>query len=95
MAVFYNEDNKELVVTCKDMCGEAAHIKINTDDVDYYAFLSYMNGNFYKEQDGVIRTFVNKVKKIWAIIRNKDYYYSDVIMDRKDFDTFKKYINQF
>lgn len=95
MAVFYSEKEKELVVTCRDACGEAAHIKVNTDDCDYYALWSYMNGNFYKEQNGVFRTFANKVKKIWAIIRNKDYCYSDIVMDKEEFETFKKYINQF
>lgn len=34
------------------------------------------------------------MKKIWAIIRNKDYYYSEICMTRKDFETFREYINE-
>ncbi len=33
------------------------------------------------------------MKKIWAIIRNRDFYYSEVIMRRSDFTDFKNYIN--
>ena len=94
MAVFYNNNETELVVTCNDNCGQAAHIKIDVDD-DYYCFVSYMNGNFYNDQYGVLDKFKQKCKKIWAIIRNKDYYYSDVVMNKNEFETFKTYINQF
>lgn len=94
MAIFYTKDKTELVVTCKDMCGEAAHIKIDVDDSDY-CLLSYMNGNFYKDQNGIFDTLKWKMKKIWVIIRNKDFYYSDIYMSKEEFETFKEYINQF
>ena len=32
-------------------------------------FMTYLSGNWYKEQAG----FIKKLKKIWAIIRNKDF----------------------
>lgn len=57
--------------------------------------MSYMNGNFYKDQYGMLGILKEKLKKIWAIIRNKDYYYSDVVMNGEDFNRFKEYINQF
>lgn len=95
MAVFYNKEKTELVVTCKCGCGEAAHIVIDTNDKDYYSILSYMNGNFYKDQYGAFGIFKEKCKKIWAIIRNKDYCYAEVTMNRKDFEEFKEYINKF
>lgn len=94
MSVFLNKEKTELVVTCHDGCGETAHIQMVDDDGTYF-FMSYMNGNFYKEQCGVFGTFKEKCKKIWAIIRNKDYYYSDIVMKKDEFETFKEYINQF
>ena len=39
------------------------------------------------------RVFRKKLEKIWAIIRNKDFYYSDVLMTKDEFDEFRKYIN--
>lgn len=98
MAVMISEDKKDLIVTRKCGCQDAIHIKIDDEDkdADYYAIQTYMNGNWYRDQDNrVFRTIGRKLKKIWAIIRNKDYYYSDVLMSCEDFEQFKKYINQF
>ena len=96
MAVMISEDKKDLIVTCKCGCGEAAHLTISHEgEEDYYAYQCFMNGNFYRDQYGIFGTLKNKLKKIWAIIQNKDYYYSDVVMNKEDFKRFKEYINQF
>ena len=97
MAVMISEDKKDLIVTCKCGCQDAIHIKIDDEDKDavYYAIQTYMNGNWYRDQDDrVFRNIGRKLKKIWAIIRNKDYYYSDVVMNKEDFEQFKKWVNQ-
>lgn len=57
--------------------------------------MSYLNGDFYRGQYGVFRCMVEKLKKIWRIIRNKDFYYTDVRMNKEDFQKFKEYVNQF
>ncbi len=98
MAVMISDNKKELIVTCKCGCQDTFHIRIDDEDKDayYYAIQTYMNGNWYRDQnDRVFRTIGRKLKKIWAIIRNKDYYYSDVLMRREDFMKYKEYINQF
>lgn len=98
MAVMISENKKDLIVTCKCGCQDAIHIKVDDEDkdADYYAIQTYMNGNWHRDQnDRIFRTIGRKLKKIWAIIRNKDYYYSDVLMNKEDFEQFKKYINQF
>ena len=98
MAVMISEDKKKLIVTCKCGCQDAIHIKIDDEDKDsdYYVIQTYMNGNWYRDQDDrIFRIIGRKLKKIWAIIRNKDYYYSDVLMSCEDFKRFKEYINQF
>lgn len=98
MSVMISDDKKELIVTCKCGCQNSIHIKIDDEDKNYdcYAIQTYMNGNWYRDQnDRIIRTIGKKLKKIWAIIRNKDYYYSDVVMGCEDFKRFKEYINQF
>ena len=97
MAVMISEDKKDLIVTCKCGCQDAIHLKVDDEDkdVDYYAIQTYMNGNWYRDQDDrVFRNIGRKLKKIWAIIRNKDYYYSDVVMNKEDFEQFKKWVNQ-
>ena len=94
MAVLRNEDNTVLLIDCCDGCGEGIRFQIDKEDFDYYCFMTYTNGHWYREQDDSLwRVFCKKIKKIWAIIRNKDFYYSEVIMKKNDFDKFKEYIN--
>lgn len=94
MAVLKSKDNKELIISCKCGCDEGVHIKID-DSCGDYAYQVFTNGNFYKEQYGMFGVLKEKLKKILAIIRNKDYYYSDIIMSKEDFNEFKDWINQF
>lgn len=52
------------------------------------------NGNFYTGQgETVFRVIRKKLEKIWAIIRNKDFYYSDILMTKDEFNEFREYIN--
>lgn len=93
MALLLSNDNKELIVTCDCGCENGFYIRIDDLGDNYFAFLSYMNGNFYTDQKGFFSIFLNKLRKIWAVIANKDYYYSDVVMSKDDFEKFKEYIN--
>lgn len=97
MSVLMTDNKKELIVNCKCGCDAGFHIRVDDSDkdYDYYAIMSYTNGNFYTEQYGMFSVMCKKAKKIWAIIRNKDFYYSDVAMSKADFKVFKDYINQF
>lgn len=90
MAVFKNFKDDELIISCKCGCDEGIHFKIENYEDSDYAFLSYTNGNFYTQQ---IPSF-EKLKKIWAIIRNKDFYYSDIVLTKDDFNEFKEWINK-
>lgn len=73
MAVLKASDNSEMIISCKCGCDDGLRIKIEKDEEDY-CFMTYLSGNWYKEQAG----FIKKLKKIWAIIRNKDFYYSEL-----------------
>lgn len=94
MSVLMNKDKTELIVTCKCGCDSGVHMVIDKDDYDTYTIISYMTGNFYKDQYGGLDLLKEKLKKIWAIIRNKDYYYADVVMNEDDFKVFKEYVNR-
>lgn len=94
MAVLKNKDNTEFLVDCSCGCNEGVRIRIDKDDFDYYCFMSYTNGNFYRDQDETLwKVFCKKLKKIWAIIRNEDFYYAEVMMNKDEFNEFKEYIN--
>lgn len=101
MSVLKSDDGKELMVICKCGC-DGLHIKLETDYVDdndpernLYCYATYMNSNWYRDQDKKIQyVILDKLKKIWAIIQSKDFYYSEICMMRKDFETFREYINE-
>ena len=95
MAILTSTDNKELIVTCNCGCEDSIHIKVENISDDYFSFISYMNGNFYTDQHSSFTTLKNKIKKIWSIIRNKDYYYSDIVLTKKEFEDFKHFLNQY
>ena len=90
MAVFKNFADNELIVSCKCGCDEGIHFKIQDYGDGDYAFLTYINGSFYSQQS----TFSDKLRKIWAIIRNKDFYYSDIVLTKDDFKEFKEWVNR-
>ena len=89
MAVLKASDNSEMIISCKCGCDDGLRIKIEKDEEDY-CFMTYLSGNWYKEQAG----FIKKLKKIWAIIRNKDFYYSEIILNKKDWEEYKKWIHE-
>ena len=90
MAVLKSEDGKELLVDCSCGCNEGLRISIKKDE-DGYAYLSYVSGNFYNGQGS---TFARKLKKIWRILRGKDYVYSEICMTEAEFEEFKDYISK-
>ncbi len=98
MSVLMSKDRKDLIVTCDCKCGQSFSICIDDDwkDDDCYAFLCFMKNDCNTEHDkNPWRAFKIKARKIWFIIRGKDYCYSDTVMTRADFEEFKKYVNQF
>ena len=99
MAVLMTNDKKEIIVTCDCGCKSAVNIQIeDMADLgdDQYAFLCFMKANYYTEcNNNPWRAFKIKMRKIWHILRGKDYCYSDTIMTKEDFEEFKRYINQF
>lgn len=102
MAILRSSNGKDLIVTCSCGCGEGVHICIERDFVDKdnpkrdtFAYVTCLNANWYRDQNMRIFEVVRfKLKKIWAIIRNKDFYYSEILMSRNDFETFREYINE-
>ena len=94
MAVLKNKDGTELLVSCNCGCEQGVHIRVDKEDNDMYFLMTYTNGNWYSDQNKTVRAVIReKLKKIWCIIRNKDFHYSDISMTSKDFQEFKEYIN--
>lgn len=94
MALLKNSDGTEMLIDCCCKCGDGLRFRIDKDEFDYYCIMSYTNGAFYREQDDTIwKVIRNKLKKIIAILRNKDFYYAEIVLTKDDFEDFRKYIN--
>ncbi len=93
VSVFKTTDNNELILSCSCGCDEGLRINIDVDTDDekgIYCYQTYLSANWYKEQG----SFWKKLKKIWCIIINKDYYYSEICLTKKDWETYKKWIDE-
>ena len=90
MAVFMTEDKTNLILDCKCGCDDAIKFKVDLEDADadIIMFATLLTSKFYSKQE-------NFIKRIWGVIRNKDYCYGEVVLTKEDFRAFKKYINQF
>ena len=93
--LFFNEDKSELIATCKCGCDEGIHIRLDDElhkdyNLDEYCYQSYIkNDDTVGYKGGKLKT---KFKKIWSVITEKDYYYSDVIMTGKDVEILRDYL---
>lgn len=96
MAVLNNKENTECIITCKCGCDDAIHFVVDADDPNLYMIATLVESRFYSEQDNKIsRVIKKKLKKIWAIIRNKDYYLNEIVMSKDEFKEFKRFLNRF
>lgn len=92
MGVLKNIDGNELFIDCKCGCGDSMRFVIDKYDDDEYAIMTKMENC---KKDSIWWMIRKKFSKIWAIIRNKDYYYNDIFLTKEDYETFKNYINRF
>lgn len=92
--VFASNEGNDLYVDCHCGCDSGLRIRIDTLDTgEMYCVVSYTSGDFYRNQSGYVSALKVKLKKIWSIIRNKDFYYSEVCMTKQEFEDFKALIN--
>lgn len=90
--IFQNEDDKVKVVinTCDCGCGSELHIQKFKDDCieDTEYFLSLHSSKWFEEQVGIFEKIGIRLKRIWYILRGKDYLFMDICMSSSDFNKF-------
>lgn len=95
MSVMRDKKGDNLMVDCDCGCDEGLRIQVTRFE-DKYCILTYTSGTFYKDQNRTIwNVIATKFKKIWRILRNKDYCYSEIIMDKNDFKEFTEYLSEY
>lgn len=91
--ICYNKDKDTCVLSCGCGCGDSVQLSVEYDNEfsGSYFYHTLLDSSWNFEQQGWMWRF----KKIWAILRNKDYHYSEICMTKKEFDEYKEWINQF
>ena len=69
-------------------------LKLDSFDDGKTAFLSIVSNRFSTEQEGCIFRLKEKIKRIWYILRNKEYCYFEVCMNESDLQEFKDFVNK-
>lgn len=102
MSVLKSHDGKGLIVNCGCGNDERLHIRIRNDcknnvsskNNTYYR-VTCLNANWYdKHGKKTTEVIMDKIRKIWAIIRDRDFSYFEIIINEKELKTFVEYINE-
>lgn len=93
MAILKSDNGNDLIITCNCGCDEGVRLHIDYDEYGYFAYQCFLKGKFSDERCGVWETFKEKCKRIWAVITNKNYYYSDIVMSKDEWNMFRQWVN--
>ena len=65
------------------------------DMEDSGVLMAFFSSDYYHTQNmSIFNVIKTKLKKIWYIIRNKDYCYSEILLTGKEFDEFRNHLNK-
>ena len=93
-----NEACTSCAIYCNCGCNNGVTLKIEKDEffddcIDYN--LSLVSDNYYLSQHTNWSRFKEKCKRIWQIIRNKEYQFFDICLNEEDLSSFYKFISKF
>lgn len=80
----------EHVTFCKCGCGNGVVLKFDNEDNEFS--LQLVSDSFYFRQDKGKMSFKEKCKRIWYIIRGKEYCYFDILIDKNELQEFKEFV---
>ena len=90
--MFMKDNNdKYCSLYCSCGCDEGVILKAEKDECLGYAF-SLVSDVYYIAQHSTIWRFKEKCRRIWSIIRNKEYYYFNIWIDEEDIKEFKEFV---
>lgn len=83
-------DKNEYVAFCNCGCGNGMVLKFDKEDDELS--LQLVSDNFYTMQSKNRMSLREKIKRIWYIIRGKEYCYFDLIIAKDELMRFKGFI---
>jgi hypothetical protein len=91
-----NEWNfRKLSIDCYCGCGVLRIVDYNTkEDRDGGYGIIYYAESFYSKQDGIFRTLWNRIRFAFNILRGKEFFLYDIMMNEKQYQELKDFVNQ-
>lgn len=91
-----NNENelRQAIVTCNCGCGVMIVTKYNWSDGSLDYGILFHKQEFYNEQQTIFRLIRKRIKNAWYTLIGKEYLMFDLAIDKKDFELFKKNINE-
>jgi hypothetical protein len=90
-------NNKGFVVPCDDGCTALWFQELIWDEgmetETREMAISVMSSKFYQDQSVMRRRFKERVKQAWAVLRGKDYYYAEILVNPNTWDDVKEAVN--
>lgn len=83
-------NNNEYVTFCKCGCGNGVILKFDNEDDELSVQL--VSDNFYSIQNKGKMPIKEKLKRIWYVVRGKEYCYFDILIDKNELHEFKEFI---
>lgn len=97
MAVMKSKDGNDFVIDCNCGCNDGIRFKFYQDEYDeddICLIMSNIGCEFYSRQRTILSKMKEKFKRIWFIIRDKEYQYFDITITKKDFEEFRQAIDK-
>lgn len=82
----------EYVTFCKCGCRNGIVLKADSEDDDLS--LQIVSDNFYIMQNRGKMSLKEKIKRIWYIIKGKEYCYFDILIDKNELQEFKEFVSR-
>jgi hypothetical protein len=86
-----DDNNKTGALYCSCGCDDGVLLKFEDD---WGLELSLVSDTFYLQQQKNTMSFKEKCKRIWKIIRNEEYEYFGIFINKDDMKEFKDFVAQ-
>ena len=86
-----DETNECCSLYCQCGCTNGVVLRAE-DDMGLGCDMTLVSDNYYLMQMTAWTRFKEKCKRIWCILRNKEYCYFSIYMAKDDLEEFKKFV---
>lgn len=91
--VINGKDRNYKTMFCKCGCGNGVILKTDNDK-DLGVSLQLVSDIFYSGHNNGRYSFKEKIKRIWYIIKGKEYRYFDIFITPKELQEFKEFVSR-